>query len=427
MVIAGDPSGDELAAQLVRAFQGERRRKGLSTATFFGAGGPHLQAAGMELTLDLTQHAVIGLWEVIRRYWAFHKIFHELLELAMDRKPDLVLGVDYGGFNLRFAQALRERSGQVPGWTPKIVQFVSPQVWASRPGRTRSLEACHDLLLSILPFEPGWFAQHAPRLPVTYVGHPLVDRHAHALIRTPVSERELGVSAPDLFVSDTNVVTDSPSPVVSDQDIVPRILLLPGSRRGELKRHLPVVLQTARLVHRQHPEVKFSLVLSREEMFAWVNPQLVEYPEVEVRVGGLHEELSIATLAIASTGTVTLECAWYRVPTLALYKTSFLTYWVARQIITVPYLAMPNLLAGKVVIPEFIQHDAQPERLAQKACEWLEHPEELRGVREELDGVARQLGGPGAARRAACSLLDLLEPSQDPLDPGVSKRNDRSG
>jgi lipid A disaccharide synthetase len=178
MVIAGEPSGDELAAQLVTALQAHRASLNLPPAHVFGAGGTQLKAAGADISIDLTQHAVIGLWEVLRRYSTFRRVFHQLLDLAGTEQPDVFVGVDFGGFNLRFARALRERARSIARglpepsatdasrmpqapWNPRIVQFVSPQVWASRPGRAQLLESTHDLLLSILPSGPAFHTDSA--------------------------------------------------------------------------------------------------------------------------------------------------------------------------------------------------------------------------------------------------------------------------
>ena len=180
MVIAGEPSGDALAAELVQALCAEAEFQSLTSRPelcFFGAGGPKLAAAGVELAVDMTQHAVIGLWEVIKNYGKFRRIFHELLDLAEKRRPDLLVCVDFSGFNRRFAHALRARAAKSSGqWNPRIVQYVSPQVWASRPGRATKMAEDYDLLLTIVPFEKEWYAKRAPKLKVEFVGHPMLDR-----------------------------------------------------------------------------------------------------------------------------------------------------------------------------------------------------------------------------------------------------------
>ncbi len=383
LLIAGDPSGDQLGAELVDALH-RTRPPGRPAPEVFAAGGPRLAAGGTEQVVDLTRHSVIGLWEVIRKYAEFRRIFHDLLDLATERRPDLVVGIDYGGFNLRFARALYHRAAATrttdAAWTPRLVQFVSPQLWASRPGRARILEAHHDLVLSILPFEVEWYTRHAPGVRVEFVGHPLVDRHA----RQPTPSRP-GPDAPQ------------------------RITLLPGSRTGELRRHLPVILGAAARIHRARPDTRFVLVAPDASTAASLSPQVDPGLPVEIRAGRLGETLADSTLAIASTGTVTLECAWYGIPTLCLYRTSWVTYQIGRRIIQVPHLAMPNLLAGGTVFPEFIQDAATPEALADAALRWLDDPKAADAVRDRLRDIVARLGPPGACDRAAHRLWNLLE------------------
>jgi lipid-A-disaccharide synthase len=180
MLIAGEASGDLLAAELVSAL-----REKLPDAKFFGAGGSKMIGTGVELAFDLTQHAVIGMSDVLKNYFKFRRLFNQLLKLAIERQPDAIIGVDFGGFNLRFGHAIKEyvRNNPFSKWNPKIVQFVSPQVWASRPGRANLLAADYDLLLSIFPFEKDWYAQRVPKLRVEFVGHPMVERMQKSEVR----------------------------------------------------------------------------------------------------------------------------------------------------------------------------------------------------------------------------------------------------
>src|SRR5271170_7251592 len=186
MLIAGEASGDLLAAELVSALlAASKHSEDGCVPQFFGAGGAKMAAAGVELAFDLTQHSVIGISDVLKKYFEFRRLFHQLLALAIERKPDVVIGVDYGGFNLRFGHAVKEyvRNNPFSKWNPKIVQFVSPQVWASRPGRANLLAADCDLLLSIFPFEKDWYAQRVPKLRVEFVGHPMIGRFANDDLR----------------------------------------------------------------------------------------------------------------------------------------------------------------------------------------------------------------------------------------------------
>ncbi|MBI3875379.1 MAG: hypothetical protein HY300_05370 [Verrucomicrobia bacterium] len=321
MLIAGEPSGDQLAAELVSALKTELARE-VEPPRFFGAGGAKMAAAGVELAFDLTQHSVIGLWEVIRSYGKFRALFDQLLRVACERQPDVILCVDFQGFNSRFAAAVQRivgtQHGPFANWRPRLVQYVSPQVWASRPGRAQSLARNVDLLLSILPFEKDWYAARVPHLRVEFVGNPIVERHGNADCGMRIAES----------------VPASP----------PQVLLLPGSRVGELKR----------------------------------------------------------------TGTVTLECAFFGVPTVALYKTSWLTYLIGRQIVTVDYLAMPNLLANELVFPELIQHTATGENIARETLALLNDTSRRAAVKAKLAKVAASLGQPGASARAAKAVLSLL-------------------
>jgi lipid-A-disaccharide synthase len=382
MLIAGEASGDLLAAELVAAV-----REKLPDANFFGAGGTQMSAAGVELAFDLTQHSVVGLTDVLKNILKFRRLFHQLLALAIERKPDVVIGVDYGGFNLRFGQAIKKyvRENPFVKWNPKIVQFVSPQVWASRPGRANRLAADYDLLLSIFPFEQDWYAQRVPQLRVEFVGHPMIGRFNSEgrVPRVPISEN-----------SGTRGTRPS------------EILLLPGSRKSELQKHLPVMLGALKTIQEKLPSAKAKMVLPNQTLL-----QLAKSlgANVEIQIGELPWALAEADVAIASTGTVTMECAFFGVPTVTLYKTSWLTYQIARRIITVKSLTMPNLLAGETVYPEFVQYDATPENLSRAALELLQDESRRTKIKLQLAKIISSLGEPGAANRAATAILSLFK------------------
>lgn len=394
MVVAGEASGDALAAELVVALRQaalERKRERTSDLqplrgdlepVFFGAGGQAMANAGVKLHLDLTAHAVVGLSEVLRKILHFRKLLKSLVELAMARQPDAIICVDFSGFNRRLAHAVRRRlSGRdwFHNWRPRIIQYVSPQVWASREGRAYSMAEDYDLLLTIFPFEKDWYAQRVPKFRVEFVGHPMIDRHGAVKIDT-----EKSVST------------------------VPLVALLPGSRLSELNRHLPVIVGAFEQIRRRRPETKGLMALPNEKLATDASSRGL--PEgIEVRVGGLSNLLERADLAIASTGTVTMECALFGVPTVALYKTSWTTYEVGKRIVKVPYLAMPNILAGEVVFPEYIQDDATSENLARSAIELLEDSARRKQVKTTLSSIVAKLGPPGASSRAAVAISRLFE------------------
>jgi lipid-A-disaccharide synthase len=373
MLIAGEASGDLLAAELVSALRGK-----LPDAKFFGAGGAKMASAGVELAFDMTQHAVIGISDVLKNYFQFRRLFNRLLALAIERKPDAIIGVDYGGFNLRFGHAVKEYVRHRPNanWNPKIIQFVSPQVWASRSGRANLLASDYDLLLSIFPFEKEWYAQRVPKLKVEFVGHPMLDR-----IQKPESR-------------------------IKNKESAPLVLLLPGSRKSELQRHLPVMLDALKTVQNKLPSAKVKMVLPSESL-----GQMAKLlgATLESQIGNLPEALVQADVAIASTGTVTMECAFFGVPTVTLYKTSWFTYQIAKRIVTVKSLTMPNLLARETVYPEFIQGDATPQNISRAVLELLQNEPRRTEIKTQLGKIIESLGEPGATKRAAETVLNLFD------------------
>ena len=387
MIIAGEPSGDALAADLVCELRAQIVAGGPGFAPrFFGAGGSRMAAAGVELAFDLTQHSVIGLIEAVKNYPKFKRLFDELLDLACARQPEVIICVDFSGFNRRFAHAVRRRlagqRGDFTNWRPRIVQYVSPQVWASRADRAVAMARDFDLLLCLFPFEREWYASRTPNFRVEFVGHPLLDRYADG-----------GAAAGAEGAAGGGI---------------PEVLLLPGSRVGELRRHLPVMIEAARLIN-EVESVSLRMVLPTDALAEQARPLTASLPDLRVEVGGLADALRRATVALASTGTVTMECAYFGVPTVALYKTSWSTYQIGRRIIQVDHLAMPNLLAGETVFPEFIQDEATPLNLADAVVELLRLPEQRQEVRRKLARVIGSLGGTGANRRAASAVLRVPE------------------
>jgi lipid-A-disaccharide synthase len=394
MLIAGEASGDLLAAELVGALRQKVIADSLDSTTdaqplhtalaprFFGAGGPKMAAAGVELAFDLTQHAILGLSDVLKNYLKFRKLFNQLLRIAVQRQPDVIIGVDYGGFNLRFGQAIKHyvrkhRTEFVP-WNPKLVQFVSPQVWASRPERASTLARNYDLLLSIFPFEKAWYARRVPRLRVEFVGHPMVGRFQKSEVRNQQSESK-------------------PPPLV---------VLLPGSREVEVRRHWPVVIGAFELLRRALPTLRGKMILP-DAVLAQSARSFGVPAGLEVQVGGLAGALAEADLAITKSGTITMECAMFGLPAVVFYRTSWPNYFIGKQIVDVKYLAMPNLLAGEEIFPEFIQPAATPENIARAALELLNDPTRRETVKLKLTKVVAALGDRGATTRAADAITSL--------------------
>jgi lipid-A-disaccharide synthase len=351
MFIAGEASGDANAAPIVAALRAK--------AEIFGAGGPKMKAAGMELLLDLTEHAVVGLVEVLRNYGKFKRIFDSLVAEAEKRRPDAVVLVDFPGFNLRFAKQMKKRG-------IKVVYYISPQLWAWHASRAKQIEHDVDLMLTIFPFEKAWYAEHAPTLRVEFVGHPLAER----------------IQNPEPSLRDLR----------SKSRIQNLVLLLPGSREREVAKLWPVL---ANIVDAM-PEAKFVAAAVNELMAG-----MMKHPRVKVEVGGAYRLMQRATLAITASGTATMECAFAGCPMIVIYKVNWLTYLVGRGLVTVDWLGMPNVIAGREIVPEFIQHHAQPDRIAAVASELLRDATRRDAMQRELAVIVDKLGGAGTSERAA--------------------------
>lgn len=395
MLIAGEPSGDLLGAELVNALREELTNAEIEYTSdaqplhtgleprFFGAGGPRMAAAGVELVFDMTEHAMIGL-PTPKEYLQLRQHFHQLLRLAMQRQPDVIVGIDYNHFNLRFARAMRNytnrHSGWFLDWKPKLVKYISPQVWASRESRAYQIARDYDLLLSLFPFEKKWYSRHVPKLHVEFIGHPMVDRFQELVAENHQNSAARGYR---------------------------QILLLPGSRRKELRQHVPVMLGALKLIREKCPEVRAKMILPGQGLADLAKSLGTE---IEIQVGGLPQALAESEIAICKTGTISTECAFFGVPAVTMYKVSWILFELGKRIVKVKSITMPNLLAGEDVFPEFIQNAATAENIARAALELLQNESRRNEIKNKLTKVIASLGGPGASRRAARAITELLGP-----------------
>ncbi len=347
MFIAGEVSGDTNAAAVIKCLRAQGPR-----LQVFGAGGPQMKAAGMELLLDLTQHAVVGLVEVLKNYRKFKRIFEDLLAEVGRRQPRAVVLVDFPGFNLRFAKAVKRQYPQI-----KVIYYISPQLWAWHASRAKQIARDVDLLLTIFPFEKAWYAARVPTLRVEFVGHPLAER------RPKTGDRSQKT-----------------------------VLLLPGSREREVAKIWPVLMGVVDKL----PDVKFVAAAVDERTAA-----MIRHPRVRVEIGAARDWMREVTLAVTASGTATMECAFAGCPMIVVYKVNWLTYLVGRLLVTVNWLAMPNVIAGKSIVPELIQHHASPSRVAAATRSLLQTEGERRIMQRELAAVVASLGGAGSSERAA--------------------------
>ena len=354
MFIAGEVSGDTNAAAVIKCLRAQGPR-----LQVFGAGGPQMKAAGMELLLDLTQHAVVGLVEVLKNYRKFKRIFEDLLAEVGRRQPRAVVLVDFPGFNLRFAKAVTRQYPQI-----NVIYYISPQLWAWHASRAKQIARDVDLLLTIFPFEKAWYAARVPTLRVEFVGHPLAER------RPKTGDRSQKT-----------------------------VLLLPGSREREVAKIWPVLMGVVDKL----PDVKFVAAAVDERTAA-----MIRHPRVRVEIGAARDWMREVTLAVTASGTATMECAFAGCPMIVVYKVNWLTYLVGRLLVTVNWLAMPNVIAGKSIVPELIQHQASPSRVAATARSLLQEAGERRIMQRELAAVVASLGGLGSSARAAQLISEEL-------------------
>lgn len=371
-IVAGEASGDRHAAELLREL-----RKIRPGARFTGVGGRHLKAAGQEQMFDLASHAVVGLTDVLLNYLKFRRFFKRLVGELVERQPAALVLVDFPGFNLRLAKALRAKLPNT-----KFIYFISPQVWAWKPGRADQMARLLDHLLVIFSFEKEWFAKRRPDLPVTWVGHPIVDRWEADLVEA------------------------------TDEENVERIVLLPGSRKKEIEKHLAILLDTIRIIAARRPGIRFTILASdaerREQIERIIEKQGAQALAVDIRMGYQLTHLSRSSLALVASGTATLECAAAGLPMIILYKVNPITFWIGRKWVKLPYIGMVNVIAGEKVVPEFLQDMARPDALAEASLALLGHPPTLKKMRERLAEVRSTLGVPGVNGRAAKVIWDVI-------------------
>ena len=370
LVSCGEPSGDLYAAELTRHLR--ERRPDLEVV---GLGGDRLEAEGARLLAHVRDVSVVGLFEVLRHLRRLRAVFRSLLNEVDRARPDLAVLVDYAGFNLRLARKLRARG--VP-----VAYYVSPQVWAWRRGRVRTIRETVSHMIVIFPFEEALYREAG--VPVTFVGHPLVD---------------LVKPAPDPAAFLTAAGLDPSRPVVA---------VLPGSRPQEVGHNIPPLAGALRLLAARRPELQFALAVATGLDPRRLDPALEGLPLTRLS-GQTHALMGAATLGLVASGTATVEAALVEMPMVVVYRLSRLTYTLGRPFVRVPHYAMANLIAGRRVVKELIQGDFTPEAVAEEALALLDDPPARAALRAELGEVRRRLGPPGASERAAGVVIGLLE------------------
>ena len=367
--VAGEVSGDNHGAALIRSL-----REVDADLMFTGRGGPQMKAiAGDDFRDWIDEAAVVGLWEVIRKYGYFREKFYETLDEIEGSEPDAVVLIDYPGFNLRLARALRKESAK-----RKIIYYISPQVWAWNRGRIKKMARFLDLMLCIFPFEADLYNKSGLR--TVFVGHPMVER-----LRAGKIDIE----------RDPNLIG-----------------LFPGSRPREVRKIFPILVEAARELCKQKPNLHFEIAAASEHLAAEISRTLTDSRTrqelFQVVTGETAATMQRASFGIIASGSATLEAAYFRLPFVLVYKVAWPTYLAARLVVKVKYLGMPNVLADKEVVPEFIQHRARPDAIAKTVLQLIDNPTARDRMIFEFDRIVAKLGEGGASEKAARAIVEEL-------------------
>jgi lipid-A-disaccharide synthase len=371
LISCGEASGDLFAAELVR----ELARLDDSVECF-GLGGERLAQAGAELLVTLDKVSVIGLVEVLGKIPALRRARDTLLEAAAARRPEAAVLIDFSGFNLRLAKKLKKMG--IP-----IVYYVSPQVWAWRRRRVRTIRDTASKMLVIYPFEEDFYRSEG--VPVCFVGHPIVDLVRLREDRSRFCER-VGVDPNRTLVA-----------------------IMPGSRPREIEIHLPILARALELIAAKRSDLDILVLkastIDKDELLAGLGRV---GPWVHVVEDATYEGLAYASVAVVASGTATVEAALSGTPMVVVYRVGRLSYRLGKPFVHLPHYAMVNLIARKTVVPELIQDDMTPEAIAHEALDLIESPAAADAMRNELAEVKARLGGGGASARAAEEVINVI-------------------
>jgi len=371
LIIAGEASGDIHGAELVSA------AKRIKDIHFFGIGGKSMQKAGVEIVQDIEDMAVMGFIEVLGKLPKILGILKMMKELAKSRKPDLAILIDYPDFNLRLAKYLHKIG--IP-----IIYFISPQVWAWRKGRVKLISKIVKKILVIFPFEVDFYKKNG--VDAVYVGHPLCNVVNESIERDPKNRSDYDFNDEGKLFG-----------------------FLPGSRKSEISYHMQTIIDSAKLLKEKYPDAQFGIVKASNLDNAIFDPY-ININDLDIKIIDDHHHgfMKLCDFIITSSGTATLETALVGTPMAVVYRCSFLTYLLGRLVINVPNIAMANLVAGKEIVPEFIQNQFKPKPLVEKIIEILESTEKYERMKSELAKIHQKLGDEIAADHAAKLIVKYL-------------------
>ena len=372
MVVVGEASGDAHAARVVTALKQRAPELNIS-----GIGGDNLRAAGMNVTIDFSELAVMGLVEVLKKYRHLKGVFNQMVALLKNQQPDLLILVDYPGFNLKLAKEAKKLG--IP-----VAYYISPKVWAWRKGRVKTIQRVVNKMLVLFPFEVPIYEQAG--VPVNCVGHPLVDAVKRTLTTRQAKEK-IGLE------HDKRVIG-----------------LFPGSRRSEVEVLLPLMIQAAERVQQHYPDsqivVPLASGLSRDTLAPILASSRVPIQVIE---SDFYELTSACDAVVACSGTVTLEIALLGVPHFICYRVSPATYKIMRRLVRIPYVGLCNIVTGKALVTEILQDDVTVQRLEEELLDRLTRPDQQVVAEEIRQQVLSALGPSGGADNAAQQIIAMLQ------------------
>jgi lipid-A-disaccharide synthase len=371
LIIAGEASGDLHGAGLIREI-----KKINPEIEYSGVGGSKLKEEGMDILFNIDRLAFMGFYEVLKNLSLIQELKNKLLIFIDQNKPDLVILIDYPGFNLRFAKEVKKR--EIP-----ILYYISPQVWAWGKRRVKIISNLVDRMLVLFPFEESLYKEAGVN--VNFIGHPLLD-----LVQPSFSKQDFRNSLK-----------------IKEEEIL--IGILPGSRRQEIENILPMMLSSCIILKKRLKNLKVAIGLApnieKQRMDSFLKKL---NPEVIVLENSTYDLMSHSDLLLVTSGTATLESAISGTPLIILYKTSLLTYLLARFLVKVPHIGMVNIIAGEKIVPEFIQFQIKPRKIAQEMEKILKDKDEYQRIKIKLNQVKNKLGQKGAYRRGAEIVNQML-------------------
>ncbi len=364
LIVAGEASGDLHGSSLIRELRNIN-----SHLQFFGIGGDRMKKEGMELVYHIDKLSIMGFFEVLKNVGLIREVMKTMVKLAEERKPDLVVLIDYPGFNLRFAKKVKKMG--IP-----IAYYISPQVWAWGGNRVKKMKGLIDKMIVIFPFEKELYKKFD--IDCEFVGHPLLE------VVRPVLSKEDFQSKFDLRKNET------------------LLGLLPGSRWQEVENILPIMVQTAEILGARIKNLRVMLGLASTIKKERVQIILDQFKsKVEIIENLTYDLMKHSDLLLVASGTATLESAILGTPFLVLYKTGFWTYLLAKSLVSIPNIALANVVAGKKIVPEYIQNKAVPKDIAEEMYDILTNKPRYKSIQNELSSVKEKIGEAGASKRAA--------------------------